>query len=240
MGIQVSLLNLPVLNVASATDSALVSRSTEQNQTFQEAKIQNGYGTATTVSVSPGFGATVTAYIKIEVDSITQETFNEIKKEVKKSNSYKKNEDFKRQVDTSTYSSGASSSSGFFGWLIGKKGNSYSNTSSNMTDQINKYVSGDSSDDLTVANSVADIMVKNTSKVLVTAKVEVTGQLLVPSPTMIAVESTVFSFTKEDGTKSTVTMMNQTPLVPVDNATGTVSNNILEPGSKLSIAPIGG
>lgn len=240
MGIHVSLLNLPIIQAASTPNANLVTTATEQNQTFQEAKIQNGYGTATTVSVSPGYGAKVTADIMIEVDSITQETFKEIVKEVKKSNSYKKNEDFKRQVDTSTYASGASSSSGFFGWLIGKKGNSYSNTSSNMTDQINKYVSTDSSDDLTVANSVADIMVKNTSKVLVTASVEVTGQLLVPSPTMIAVESTVFSFTKEDGTKSTVTMINQSPLVPVDNATGTVSSNTLTPGSKLSIAPIGG
>lgn len=245
MSIKISLLKSPGFIYAGIerprNDESLArATTTEQNQQFKNVEIQNGYGTATKVSVSPGYGAHVTADIKIVVNSVSEETFKQIIAEVKKSKSYQNNSSFKKQVNASSYASAASSSSGIFGWLVGKNSTSYSNNSSNLTENINKYDSGDSSDDTTVANSVANIMVKSSSKVNVTAKVTVTGQLLVPSPTVIAVESTVFSFTNEDGTSSSVTMLNQTPLVPVDSSNGTVSSNTLEPGSSLKISPIGG
>ncbi len=213
---------------------------TEQNQQFQNAEIQNGYGTATKVSVSPGYGATVSVNIDIEVDSISEETFTQIINEVKNSNSYQNNSSFRKQIEASSYSSAASSSSGIFGWLVGHGSSSYSNSSSNMTEAIDSYDSGNASDDSTVANTIANIMVKNVSKVKVTATVNVTGQLLVPSPTVIAVQTTVFSFTSQDGTKSSVTMLDQTPLIPVNASNGTVSSNTIAPGSSLVIGPIGG
>ncbi|MEZ9196999.1 hypothetical protein [Shewanella sp. 10N.286.54.B9] len=230
--------NFSKLTSAGLLAESLSPNSTEQNQKFQNVEIQNGYGTATTVSVSPGYGATVTAEIDIEVTTVSEEVFDQIVDEVKNSSSYQNNRDFRETVDKSSYSSAASASSGFFGWLIGRGSTNYSNSTSNLTTQINDYQSGDASNDTTVANSVANIMVKNTSKVRVTANVSVTGQLLTPSPTIIAVESTVFSFTDEKGNSSSVSMLNQSPLVAVDSKSGTVSDNSLEPGSKLALTSL--
>ncbi|MEM6685538.1 MAG: hypothetical protein AAF617_07045 [Bacteroidota bacterium] len=245
MGIKVTLLNSPLAEIITQKEiekrkmiKALAA--TEQNQKFKSSEIQNGYGTATTVAVSPGFGATVEATINIQVNTVSEEVFDQIVDEVKKSKSYQDNVQFKKQVDESSYTSAGSSSSGFFGWLVGNNGDNYTNSNSNITTEINDFRSGDSSDDLTVANSIANIMVENISEVSVTATVSVTGQLLVPSPTVIAVESTVFNFVQEDGTRSTVTMLNQKPLVAVDQPTGTVSTNSLEPGAQLTLSPIGG
>jgi hypothetical protein len=245
MGIKVTLLNKPLSEIQSQRDiekrkMLLAESSVEQNQKFRSSEIQNGYGTATTVSVSPGFGATVEARINIKVNTVSQETFDQIIDEVKKSKSYQDNVQFKKEVDESSYTESGSSSSGIFGWLIGKNSDNFTNSNSNITTEINDFRSGDSSDDLTVANTVANIMVENMSEVNVTATVSVTGQLLVPSPTVIAVESTVFNFVKEDGTRATVTMLNQKPLVAVDQPTGTVSSNTLEPGAQLTLTPIGG
>ncbi|WP_055443190.1 hypothetical protein [Lacinutrix himadriensis] len=242
MSIKINLIKNPGFvfsGMETANQSLRATASTAQNQQFKNMEIQNGYGTATTVSVSPGLGAEVTANIRIEVTSVSEESFKQIIEEVKKSSSYKNNSNFQKEVNGAAYSSAASSSSGIFGWLVGKSSSSYSNSSSNLTEKINKYDSGDAHNDVTVANSVANIMVKSASKVLVTSSVKVTGQLLHPSPTVIAVESTVFSFTKEDGSTSSVTMLNQTPLVPVDASNGTVSGNTLAAGSKIKIGPIG-
>lgn len=240
MSIKISVLENPYFTYVNSEKEISVSLAkTEQNQQFKNLEIQNGYGTATKVSVSPGYGAKVSAKIDIEVDSISEETFTQIIDEVKKSHSYKNNSSFRKEIESFSYSSAASSSSGIFGWLVGKSSSSYTNSSSNLTESINSYNSGDSSDNTTVANSIADIMVKSISKVKVTASVDVTGQLLVPSPTVIAVQSTVFSFTTEDGTTSSVTMLDQTPLVPVNASDGTVSQNTVAPGSSLTLVPIG-
>jgi hypothetical protein len=243
MSIKISLLETPqfiypATEMQSSKSANLAA--TGQTQEFQNAEIQNGYGTATKVSVSPGYGATVAVSINIQVDAVSEEAFTEIINEVKNSNSYQNNSDFRKQVEASSYSSAASSSSGIFGWLVGHGSSSYNNSSSNLTEVINSNNSGSSSDDAVVANSIANIMVKNISKVSVTATVNVTGQLLVPSPTVIAVQTTVFSFTAQDGTKSTVTMLDQTPLIPVNSTNGTVSSNTITPGSSLILTPIGG
>jgi hypothetical protein len=245
MGIKVTLLNQPLAQILSQEElekrkMMRAEATTEQNQKFESSEIQNGYGTATTVSVNPGFGATVEATINIKVNTVSEEVFDQIIDEVKKSKSYQDNVEFKKEVDESSYTESGSSSSGIFGWLVGKNSDSYTNSNSNITTEINDFRSGDSSDDKTVANTVANIMVENLSEVQVTATVNVTGQLLVPSPTVIAVESTVFNFVKEDGTRATVTMLNQKPLVAVDQPTGTVSSNTLEPGAQLTLTPIGG
>jgi hypothetical protein len=244
MSIKINLLESPRFIYAdkemlhSAAKSVRLTK-TEQNQQFKNVEIQNGYGTATKVSVSPGYGATVSVKINIIVDSISEETFTQIIAEVKNSSSYKNNSSFRKEIESSSYSSAASSSSGIFGWLLGKGSSSYTNNSSNLTESINSYDSGDASNNITVANSIADIMVKSVSKVNVTATVNVTGQLLVPSPTVIAVQSTVFSFTNEDGTSSSVTMLDQAPLIPVNTSNGTVSSNTVAPGSSLTLSPIG-
>lgn len=244
MSIKISLLKSPGFiyeGIRPRRNSELVAATgTEQNQQFRSCEIRNGYGTATSVSVSPGYGATVSADVKIVVNSITEEVFQEIIEEVKKSDSYKNNSSFRQEIEESDYTESGSSSSGIFGWLVGNSSSSYTNNESDLTETINQYDSGNSSDDITVANSIADIMVKSSSKVNVTASVQVTGQLLVPSPTVIAVESTVFSFVTEDGTESSVTMINQTPVVPVNVADGTVSRNTVAPGTALNITPIGG
>lgn len=104
-----------------------------------------------------------------------------------------------------------------------------------MTNQINNYSQGDATNDTTVANSVASIMVKNASKVKVSATVQVTGQLLTPQPTIIAVETTTFRFTDKSGKCSAVTLINQAPLVPVDPTDSSVSQNTVSPGSTLSV-----
>lgn len=243
MSIKISLLQSPGFIYSDLkkpeADAMLAATSTDQNQTFKNFEIQNGYGTATKVSVSPGYGATVAVDIKIVVNSVSEETFKQIIQEVKNSSSYKNNSSFQSEVDAASYSSAASASSGIFGWLIGRGSASFSNNHSNQTENINKFDAGQADSDHTVANSIANIMVKSSSKVNVTATVNVTGQLLVPSPTVIAVESTVFSFTNQDGTTSSVTMLNQTPLVPVDSSNGTVSQNTLAPGSALNITPLG-
>ncbi|MCA8994843.1 MAG: hypothetical protein KDA88_22890 [Planctomycetaceae bacterium] len=229
---------VPDAGFLHAANRRLVGANTSQNQTFQNFEIQNGYGTATTVSVSPGYGATVNAQIDIQVDTVSEQTFNQIINEVKNSSSYQNNSSFKQFVDQSSYSAAAHVSTGIFGWLIGGGGASYNNSHSNITNQINQYNSGSASDDHTVANTVASIMVKNQSKVHVTANVSVTGQLLVPSPTVIAVETTTFKFQTATGNTSSVTMLNQTPLVPVDASNNTVSQNTIAPGSKLTLSPI--
>jgi hypothetical protein len=245
MPIKINLLQSPGFIYADRVQprnlaATATATTTTQNQQFKNVEIQNGYGTATTVSVSPGYGAKVTTKVKIVVNSVSEETFKQIINEVKKSSSYKTNSNFQKDVDAASYSSAASSSSGIFGWLVGKSSSSYSNNHSNLTESINDYKSGDASDDATVANSIANIMVKSESKVNVTSTIEVTGQLLTPSPTVIAVESTVFSFTDAKGNQSSVTMLNQSPLVPVDSGSGTVSQNTVAPGSKLTLTPIGG
>ena len=216
-----------------------VTNGTEQNQKFQQFELQNGYGSATTVSVTPGFGATVTADIAISMISVTEQTFEEMIKEVKRSDEYMKKSEFSKEIDSATYSSAGSVSTGIFGWLLGSGSDGFSNTSTNLTTKINNYESGNLSNNTTVANSVADIMVKNQSAVEVIAEISVIGQLLVPSPTVITAETTTFTFTNASGNTSTVSMLNQAPLIPVDPRTGTVSSNIIEPGSHLTIVPIG-
>jgi len=212
---------------------------TSQNQTFKSFEVQNGYGAVTQVSVTPGYGATVTASVNMVVTSITEQTFQQVIHTVKNSYSYQNNSDFKQQMDGASYSSAGSTCSGIFGWLVGNHQDSYSNTKTDLTNQINSYNSGNSSDDHTVANTVANILLNNTSTVSVTASISVTGQLLVPSPTIIAVETSTFTFTKNDGTTSSVSILNQTPVVPADSNNGTVSQNTVAPGSKLTIVPVG-
>lgn len=68
-------------------------------------------------------------------------------------------------------------------------------------------------------------MVKNASQVQVSATVQVTGQLLVPQPTIIAVETTTFRFKDQSGNTSAVTLINQAPLVPVNPTDSSVSQN---------------
>lgn len=187
----------------------------------------------------PGYGATVSAIINITVNTITEQTFNQIINQVKTSNKYQNRSDFKQLVDNSSYASAASSSTGIFGWLLGSGSSSYTNQNSHLTNEINKYTQGDASNDTTVANSVANIMVKNQSQVNVTATVQVTGQLLVPQPTIIAVETSTFKFTDQNGNTSSVTLLNQSPLVPVNPNDSSVSQNTVTPGSKLAMAPIG-
>jgi len=240
MTIAVNLMQNPGFYHKNAVHTALAAAKMNQTQQFKNVEIQNGYGTATTVSVTPGYGATVSASIDIQVTTVSKQTFDQIINEVKKSSSYQNSSSFRSQVDSASYESAASSSSGIFGWLVGKKSSSYTNKHSDITQAINAVNSGNAHDDVTVANSVASIMVKNTSKVHVTANVQVTGQLLTPSPTVIAVQTTTFSFTDQKGNKSSVSMINQSPLVPVDANTGTVSQNGVSPGSKLTLAPISG
>lgn len=238
MAIQVTLLKNPgFTQILTAAERSLRDGETKQTQQFQNFQLQNGYGTATKVSVSPGFGAKVTAHVAITVHSVTEQTFKQIIHEVKKSSSYQNNSQFQQYMASASYSSAGSYASGIFGWLCGGGSSSYSNQSSNLTNEINQYNSGNSSDDITVANTVANIIVKNTSNVTVSGDINVIGQLLVPSPTVIAVETTTFTFTDESGNTSSVTMLNQSPLVPVDVNSGTVSANTLEPGSKLTIVP---
>lgn len=237
MAIQVNLIKNP-----GFVHNALVAQAastTSQNQDFKNFEIQNGYGTATSVSISPGFGATVKASVDIKVWTVSEQTFHQIINEVKQSQEYASNSAFKQMVDSASYEEAGSASSGIFGWLVGRHGGSYSNKTSNLTNQINKYDSGNASNDLTVANTVANIMVKNRSEVHVTATISVTGQLLTPSPTVLAIELTTFSYTDSTGNTSSVAMINQTPVVPVDASNGTVSNNTLAPGSKLTFTPIG-
>ncbi|GDX76661.1 hypothetical protein LBMAG41_17370 [Cyanobium sp.] len=210
-----------------------------QTQQFQDFQLQNGYGSATKATITPGYGATVSAIINITVNTITEQTFNQIINQVKTSNKYQNRSDFKQLVDNSSYASAASSSTGIFGWLLGSGSSSYTNQNSHLTNEINKYTQGDASNDTTVANSVANIMVKNQSQVNVTATVQVTGQLLVPQPTIIAVETSTFKFTDQNGNTSSVTLLNQSPLVPVNPNDSSVSQNTVTPGSKLAMAPIG-
>lgn len=211
---------------------------TAQTQTFQDFQIQNGYGSATKVSVTPGYGATVIAKVDIQVASITEQTFSQIIQEVKTSSKYSSDSSFKQMVDSSSYSSAGSSSCGIFGWLLGGGSSSYSNQTSHLTNEINEGSQGAASNDATVANSVANIMVNNSSTVHVTADIAVTGQLLTPQPTIIAVETTTFRFTDQNGNSSSVTMLNQTPLVAVNPENNTVSGNTLAPGSSLKVVPI--
>ena len=82
-------------------------------------------------------------------------------------------------------------------------------------------------------------MVQNVSKVHVVSTVQVTGQLLVPQPTVIAVETTTFQFKDQNGNSSSVSLLNQTPLVPVNASDSTVSQNTVSPGAKLVITPVG-
>ena len=210
-----------------------------QTQRFQDFQLQNGYGSATKATITPGYGATVSAIINITVNTITEQTFNQIINQVKTSNKYQNRSDFKQLVDNSSYASAASSSTGIFGWLLGSGSSSYTNQNSHLTNEINNYSQGDASNDTTVANSVANIMVKNQSQVNVTATVQVTGQLLVPQPTIIAVETSTFKFTDQNGNTSSVTLLNQSPLVPVNPNDSSVSQNTVTPGSKLAMAPIG-
>ena len=135
--------------------------------------------------------------------------------------------------------SAASSSTGIFEWLLGSGSSSYTNQNSHLTNEINNYNQGDASNDTTVDNSVANIMVKNQSQVNVTATVQVAGQLLVPQPTIIAVETSTFKFTDQNGNTTSVTLLNQSPLVPVNPNDSSVSQNTVTPGSKLAMAPIG-
>lgn len=211
---------------------------TSQNQQFNSFQIQNGYGTVTQVSVSPGFGAAVLARVSMKVNSITERTFNDILNEVKKSDEYRTNQEFRQEINSASYSSAGSTCCGIFGSLIGGNQHSYSNNRTDLTNQINGYDSGNSSSNVTVANKVANIMVGNQSFVLVEADIWVTGQLLVPSPTVLAVETSNFMFTKQDGTSSSVSILNQTPVQPVNSSNGTASQNTVSPGSQLSIVPM--
>lgn len=238
MTIKVSLLQVPGFP-NPVFPMALALGDSTQTQKFQDFQLQNGYGSATKATITPGYGATVSASIDIVVHSITEQTFNQIIDQVKTSSKYRNQSDFKQLVDNSSYASAASSSTGIFGWLLGNGSSSYSNQNSHLTNQINNYNQGDASNDTTVANSVANIMVKNQSKVKVTATVQVTGQLLVPQPTIIAVETTTFRFTDQNGNTSSVTLLNQSPLVPVNPNDNSVSQNTVSPGSKLAMAPIG-
>ena len=89
MPIQVSLIHNPAFVHLPLRVLPLLSATPGQTQTFSNFQLQNGYGQATTVSVSPGFGATVTASINIAVTSITEQTFTQIINEVKQSQTYK-------------------------------------------------------------------------------------------------------------------------------------------------------
>lgn len=238
MSIKVCLLEVPGFPQKTLPMSFALGEST-QTQQFQDFQMQNGYGSATKASITPGYGATVSASIDIMVNSITEQTFNQIINEVKNSSKYQQQSAFKQLVDTSSYSSAASVSTGIFGWLLGGGSASYANQNANLTNQINSYAQGEATNDTTVANSVASIMVKNASQVRVSATVQVTGQLLVPQPTIIAVETTTFRFTDASGNSSAVTLINQAPLVPVNPTDNSVSQNMVSPGSKLSVVPIG-
>jgi hypothetical protein len=239
MTIKVSLLQVPGFPNSAFPMALLALGDSAQTQQFQDFQLQNGYGSATKATITPGYGATVSAIINITVNTITEQTFNQIINQVKTSNKYQNRSDFKQLVDNSSYASAASSSTGIFGWLLGSGSSSYTNQNSHLTNEINKYTQGDASNDTTVANSVANIMVKNQSQVNVTATVQVTGQLLVPQPTIIAVETSTFRFTDQNGNSASVTLLNQSPLVPVNPNDSSVSQNTVTPGSKLAMAPIG-
>ncbi len=238
MAINVTLINIPGFTRSLPLTAVELNASSVQTQQFSHFQIKNGYGNATSVSVSPGYGATVSATVDIIVDSVTEQAFNQIIQQVKKSSAYQNQSQFRQEIDSASYSSAGSVSTGIFGWLLGNGSNSYSNTSSDLTEKIKKGSSGSENDDSVVANSVANIMVTQSSKVHVTATIQVTGQLLTPSPTIIAVETTTFQFTDKNENSSSVTMLNQAPLVPVDVPSGTVSSNVLAPGAKLSVLPI--
>ena len=239
MTIKVSLLQVPGFPNSAFPMTLLALGDSAQTQQFQDFQLQNGYGSATKATITPGYGATVSAIINITVNTITEQTFYQIINQVKTSNKYQNRSDFKQLVDNSSYASAASSSTGIFGWLLGSGSSSYANQNSHLTNEINNYSQGDASNDTTVANSVANIMVKNQSQVNVTATVQVTGQLLVPQPTIIAVETSTFKFTDQNGNTSSVTLLNQSPLVPVNPNDSSVSQNTVTPGSKLAMAPIG-
>jgi hypothetical protein len=238
MTIKVSVVQVPGFPKI-AFPMALALGESIQTQQFKDFQLQNGYGSATKATITPGYGATVSATIDITVNSITEQTFNQIINQVKTSNKYQNQSEFKQLVDNSSYASAASCSTGIFGWLLGNGSSSYTNQNSHLANQINNYNQGDASSDATVANSVANIMLKNQSKVRVTATVQVTGQLLVPQPTIIAVETSTFRFTDQNGNASSVTLLNQSPLVPVNPNDNSVSQNAVSPGSKLAMAPIG-
>jgi hypothetical protein len=239
MTIKVSLLQVPGFPKTAAPMALAALGDSTQTQTFKEFQLQNGYGSATTATITPGYGATVSAIIDITVKSITEQTFKQVVDQVKTSSKYQSQSDFKQFVDSHSYASAASFSTGIFGWLLGSGSGSYTNQNTDLSQQINKYDKTDASSDKTVANSVANIILKNQSQVSVTATVQVTGQLLVPQPTIIAVETSTFRFTDQNGNSASVTLLNQSPLVPVNPNDSSVSQNTVTPGSKLAITPIG-
>ncbi|MDK1286353.1 hypothetical protein [Pseudoalteromonas umbrosa] len=212
---------------------------TSQNQKFNELKMENGYGSATSVSVSPGYHAKVDAHVKIKMVSITQQTFDQIVDEAKRSDSYQRNSQFRKELESATYTSAGSSTRGIFGWLLGGGSGSFSNKTENLTEAINDYEVGQSSSDTTVANSIASIMVNNQSEVEVTGTISVTGELLVPSPTTLVVETTTFKMETASGNAASVSIINQAPVVPVDTQSSTVSDNTVAPGSRLNVTPLG-
>ncbi|MFT4974787.1 MAG: hypothetical protein ACI8S6_000670 [Myxococcota bacterium] len=202
MTIDINLLqNLSFKHTADLMAAAKAAPQTVQTQQLQDFEIQNGYGTATTVSISPGFGATVDATIDIDVTTVTSQTFDQMINEVKNSQSYQNNKAFRSQVDSASCESAASRTSGVFGFLIGRKSSSYKNNKANLTKEVDAVNSGHASNDTTVANTVASIMVSNTSKVNAAATVSVTGQLLVP---VDASTQTVSKNTVAAGTKLTL------------------------------------
>lgn len=127
MSIKVSLLEVPGFPKNPLPISFALVGESQQTQNFQDFQMQNGYGSATRASITPGYGATVSASINILVNSITEQTFNQIINEVKKSSKYQQQSAFSHLVDSSSYSSAASVSTGIFGWLLGSGSASYTN-----------------------------------------------------------------------------------------------------------------
>lgn len=215
-----------------------VLKDSAQTQTFSDVKISNGYGNASSVSVSPGYGATISAHIDFTMTSIDEKSFNQVIDEVKRSTSYQTNSSFQQVVNNASYDSAGSSTCGIFGWLTGGHADHYANHSDQHVDNVNSSQSSSGSDDQSVANSVASSLLKNMTKVHVTADIAVTGMLLTPSPTTISVEVTTFTFTDSQGNTSSVSLVDTAAPVPTSKD-GTVSKNSIAPGSKLNVVPLG-
>jgi hypothetical protein len=194
----------------------------EESAAFEEGNVSNGYGRSTGVSIEIGKDITVDLNIDINLKTISEERFEEWKKEAFTFFS----EEQKQFLDERWGGSGRAG--GFFGACFGiaMRGNAY-----HYKDQVNETFRATSEMQKGFSKSVYNL---ESTNFRVTGNVKATGTSRIPSRVKIFFLLTTIVFA--DGRKLTV-VDTENP-VAADADSGDTQRVITQPGSKLKILPI--
>ncbi|MGB3517494.1 MAG: hypothetical protein WBA43_13650 [Elainellaceae cyanobacterium] len=194
----------------------------EETATYEEGNVSSGYGRSSGVSIEIGKDITIDLNVDINLKTISEEKFEEWKKEAYTFFS----EEQKQFLDERWGGSGRAA--GFFGACFGfaMRGNAY-----HYKDQVNETYRATSDLQKGFAKSVYNL---EATDFHVTGNVKATGTSRIPSKVKIFFQLTTITFA--DNKKLTV--IDTDNPVAADAETGDTQRVVTQAGSKLKILPI--